>query len=282
MFRAALTVLIAWASGVAVAQTPKAPDVPAVAQQPRQHYSKFWAKNKGYYFKRYFYKPAASSVTYRMHYLIYYASKPRYYFFFDPYKRLYWGRYDRQAGGYSGLPAADQRSEVSQIKEAAFQPPAAMPPIPESKDSVPIAGPPTDLPPDESEAVSVEKMKEILGKPTKDPPPRQAYSGWCKEGGYYFSTYYFQTKAGGEYKSHRVIYYRPKGQYLFYYDPYSKKYTGRYDLEAKGYSLLVTKDQGPRLARIPESAFPKPGEMPRVPGAEDDVKVAQPPTELPE
>ena len=84
------------------------------------------------------------------------------------------------------------------------------------------------------------KMKEILGKPSvKEPPPRQAYSGWCKQGGYYFSTYYHQPKPGGEYKSHRVIYYQPKGQYLFYYDPYTKKYWGRYDLEAKGYSLLL-------------------------------------------
>jgi hypothetical protein len=79
-----------------------------------------------------------------------------------------------------------------------------------------------------------------------------------------------------------VIYYRPKGQYLFYYNPYDKTYWGRYDLEAKGYSLLARKDQGERLARIPESAFPKPGEMPPIPGAQDDTKVARPPTELPE
>ncbi len=276
MVRMNLVVLVGLAVGVLAANTP------ATAQQPRQYYAKFWAKNKGYYFKRYFYKPTASAVTYRMHYVIYYPSKPRYYFFFNPYNRLYWGRYDRQEGGYSNVSEADQRPQVSEIKEAAFQAPAAMPFIPESKDSVPIAGLPADLPPDESDALSADKMKQIVGKTAAKATPRQAYSGWCKEGGYYFSTYYHQPKPGGEYKSHRVIYYRPKGQYLFYYDPYTKKYWGRYDLEAKAYSLLAPKDQGERLARIPESAFPKPGEMPQMPGAEDGVKVDRPPAELPE
>src|SRR5207244_2381430 len=185
MFRRKLIVLVCLATGALAAAAP------AVAQQPRQHYSKYWAKNKGYYFKQYFYKPTPGAVAYRMQYVIYYSSKPRFYFFFNPYNRLYWGRYDRQEGAYSKLPEPQQRGQVAEIKEAAFSAPAGMPPVPESRDGVALAVPPADLPPDESDSLSPEKMKEIVGKPgAKDPPPRQAYSGWCKEGGYYFSTYY--------------------------------------------------------------------------------------------
>src|SRR5438552_1611242 len=88
MFRMKLVVLAVLVAGVlsvnAVARAeqpgtkppvpPPPPPVPAppVAQQPRQYYAKFWAKNKGYYFKQYYYKPTANAVTYRTQYVIYY------------------------------------------------------------------------------------------------------------------------------------------------------------------------------------------------------------------
>ena len=42
-------------------------------------------------------------------------------------------------------------------------------------------------------------------------------------------------------------------------------YWGRYDLKAKGYSVLAEKDRGAKLDDIPEKAFPKPGKMPNIP-----------------
>ena len=44
-------------------------------------------------------------------------------------------------------------------------------------------------------------------------------------------------------------------------------------MEAQGYSELAKKDHKAKLEDIPDSAFPKPGAMPRVPESEDNVKI---------
>ncbi len=66
-------------------------------------------------------------------------------------------------------------------------------------------------------------------------------------------------------------------KYVYYYNPYKRVYWGRYDLEAKGYSLLEEKDRKEKLADIPESAFPKPGPMPADPESTDGSKIPAPP-----
>jgi hypothetical protein len=93
--------------------------------------------------------------------------------------------------------------------------------------------------------------------------------------GYYYSHYYYKPYVS--YPSHHYhycVYYPSTPRYVYYYNPYRKVYWGRYDLEAQGYSMLEEKDRKEKLADIPESAFPKPGEMPKDP---DGSRIPKPP-----
>src|SRR5262249_30566615 len=85
-----------------------------------------------------------------------------------------------------------------------------------------------------------------------------------------------------DYACHRCIYYPAQPKYVYYYNPVSKKYWGRFDVDAAGYSLLEEKDRAALLADVPESAFPKPGPMPAIPGSKDGPAMDRPPKELPE
>ncbi len=115
---------------------------------------------------------------------------------------------------------------------------------------------------------------------------RQYYSSWryYPSRTYYYRSYYYKPyEAYTGYKHHYVVYY-PQPQYrsyVYYYNPYKQVYWGRYDLEAKGYSLLAEQDRKQKLEDIPEEAFPKPGEMPAIPESEDSVKIEMPPNDLP-
>ena len=61
-------------------------------------------------------------------------------------------------------------------------------------------------------------------------------------------------------------------------------YWGRYEIGSKGekkYSILAEKDRKKELKDIPESAFPEPAKMPKIPGAVDDVAMEPPPENVP-
>jgi hypothetical protein len=47
------------------------------------------------------------------------------------------------------------------------------------------------------------------------------------------------------------------------------------------YSLLAEEHRKGTLTEIKEEHFPKPGRMPKVPGAKDDVRMDVPPGDLP-
>jgi len=64
---------------------------------------------------------------------------------------------------------------------------------------------------------------------------------------------------------------------VYYYNPAKDKCWGRYDVASKGYSLLEEKDRKAKISDIPESTFPKPGELPPIPGSKDGVKMVKPP-----
>jgi hypothetical protein len=115
---------------------------------------------------------------------------------------------------------------------------------------------------------------------------RQYYGSWSyyPQRSYYYRSYYYQPAAGDDYSYHYCIYYPSQPRYVYYYNPSSGNYWGRLDLEAKGddkYSLLAKDDQKPTLKEIPEEKFPKPGKMPGIPGAKDNVQIEPPPNDLP-
>jgi len=105
------------------------------------------------------------------------------------------------------------------------------------------------------------------------------YSSWSyyPSHNYYYSNCYYQPYVNSDYSYHYCVYVPSQPRYCYYYNPSSQSYWGRYDLEAKGYSMLEEKDRKKNLKEIPEEAFPKPAEMPTIPGAKDDLKLEVPP-----
>jgi hypothetical protein len=106
---------------------------------------------------------------------------------------------------------------------------------------------------------------------------RQYYGGWTyyPSRSYYYSSYYYQPYSGySGYQYNYCIYYPSQPSYVYYYNQYSGHYWGRLDLTAKDenkYSLLKEEDRKATLKEIPESAFPKPGKMPDIPGSKDNT-----------
>lgn len=109
---------------------------------------------------------------------------------------------------------------------------------------------------------------------------RHYYGNWghYPQRSYYYVQYYYKPADDYEdYRYHYCIYYPAQPNYIYYYNPYSSVYWGRYDVKAKGYSLLEEKDRKKELKEIPDKAFPKPAAMPAIPEAKDGEKMLPPP-----
>ncbi len=117
---------------------------------------------------------------------------------------------------------------------------------------------------------------------------RQYYDtsySYSQSNGYYYTTYYYTpVVTTTTYEYHYCIYYPSQPQYIYYYNPTTQAYWGRYEIGSKGekrYSILAEKDRKKDLTAIPESAFPKPAAMPTIPGAKDEVAMEPPPENVP-
>ena len=101
---------------------------------------------------------------------------------------------------------------------------------------------------------------------------------------YYVRYYYLPVSTYTTYDYHYCIYYPSQPRYIYYYNPVSQAYWGRYEIGSKGekrYSILAEKDRKKDLKDIPEAAFPEPAAMPKIPGASDDVAIEPPPENVP-
>jgi hypothetical protein len=117
--------------------------VSAVPAAGRHYYSSWeYYPSRSYHYVRYYYKPQPTYNTYNYHYCIYYPSQPRYVYYYNPYTKRYWGRYDTKEKGYSLLAEADRKEVLKDIPESAFPKPAEMPAIPESEDGEKMLPPP--------------------------------------------------------------------------------------------------------------------------------------------
>ena len=115
---------------------------------PRQYYSSWSYTSYGYYYRTYYYKPYPSYRSYNYHYVVYYPNRP-YYYYYNPYRRAYWGRSPVQNNGkevYSLLAEEHRKGTLSEIREEYFPRPGPMPKVPEAKDDVRMEVPPGDLP----------------------------------------------------------------------------------------------------------------------------------------
>lgn len=117
---------------------------------PRQYYGPWQsAPQQNYYYRSYYYKPKADYSGYKHHQVIYSPASPKYEYFYNPYKKQYWGRCPSQRDGqslYSLLPPETRQPRLQDIPESAFPAPRAAPPIPESTDGAQMDLPPDDFP----------------------------------------------------------------------------------------------------------------------------------------
>ena len=124
----------------------------SAAYSARQYYSGWHKHTKyTYYYRYYYYKPTPTYAGYKHHYVVYYPARPDYVYYYNPYKKVYWGRCPSQAAGkpeYSMLAEADRKATLEEIPEKAFPKPAALPAIPDSdpKEDATLDLPPDDLP----------------------------------------------------------------------------------------------------------------------------------------
>ena len=120
----------------------------------RQYYSSWsYHPTQQYHYCRYYYQPTVRTQTYHYHYVIHYPSRPRYRYYYNPVRRVYWGRYEVDCKGnpvgYSMLKPEDRKSKLSEIDESKFPPAAEMPKIPETEaDDNETILPPTEVPTD--------------------------------------------------------------------------------------------------------------------------------------
>lgn len=101
-----------------------------------RHYYSSWSYSpqKSYYYRRYHYKPYSSYSGYKQHYCIYYPSKPRYVYYYNPHRKTYWGRLDlegKEGEQYSLLAPEDRKENLEDIPEKAFPKPGAFPKVPD-------------------------------------------------------------------------------------------------------------------------------------------------------
>ena len=84
-----------------------------------------------YHYTKYYYTPT------RYHYCMYYPSySTRYVYYYNPYKRVYWGRFDLQGKGdklYSELATKDRKEKLKDIPDSAFPAAGKMPTVPETE-----------------------------------------------------------------------------------------------------------------------------------------------------
>jgi hypothetical protein len=120
-------------------------NVPPAQASPYRGYYTAKYRGPGYSCRKYWYW-SMTYGGYRSHYAVYSPQRPRYVYYYNPYKGRYWGRYDLAAGGYSTLAPPDRKPQLGQIPESAFPPPGPMPPAEpggEEMPSPPEAGPGT-------------------------------------------------------------------------------------------------------------------------------------------
>ncbi|MBI1831916.1 MAG: hypothetical protein HYR84_10755 [Planctomycetes bacterium] len=118
-----------------------------LAQEPgqRQYYSE-WKKHsaKNYYYCYYYYKKSSDDQSYAYHYGIYYPSRGKRVYMFNPQERKFWGYWDAEK--YSLLPKEKQKAALDEIAAEDFPPPGAAPNIPGIADKISMIAPSSTLP----------------------------------------------------------------------------------------------------------------------------------------
>jgi hypothetical protein len=115
----------------------------------RQFFGEWRQHPRGFHHRPYYYKPHPNFTGFKHHHVIHFNSRPQHHYFYNPYKKQFWGRCPVAIDGkpsYQLLAEKDRSGDINKIPESAFPPPGPMPPIPESTDGATLDLPPDDLP----------------------------------------------------------------------------------------------------------------------------------------
>ena len=80
--------------------------------------------------------------------------------------------------------------------------------------------------------------------------------------GYGYRTYSYYSYSFKAYRTHVAVYHPKQPTFVYYYNPHSGRYWGRFNTETGKYQLLAEADRKPTLAEIDEKAFQPEGPMP--------------------
>ena len=92
---------------------------------PRRQYYNDWNfyPQFGYYYISYYYQPSPRDAGYKYQFCLFYPSNPRFVYYFDPVRHLYWGRLDMKGTPdhqFSLLAEKDRKEKLKDIPEEAF------------------------------------------------------------------------------------------------------------------------------------------------------------------
>ena len=140
---------VALATAVAISALAATSSRAADQFHARQHFGDWHRHPSGFHYRPYYYTPHQQFVGFKHHYVIHYKARPQHHYFYNPYKKQFWGRCPVATEGkasYSLLAEKDRGGDINKIPESAFPEPGRMPPIPESSDGATLDLPPDDLP----------------------------------------------------------------------------------------------------------------------------------------
>ena len=142
MYRSVAIVLLC---GLAIPVASAEPVEFADPANVRQYYAGWMkAASKPYYYRNYYYKKAPADKEYSYHYAIYYPSRGKKVYMYNPQTKKYWGYWDGE--NYSLLPQDKQKASIDDIAAEDFPKPGKAPTIPDIDDAVIIIPPPNDFP----------------------------------------------------------------------------------------------------------------------------------------
>lgn len=100
----------------------------AKADEPRQVYGK-WKEGNHYFYRTYNFKPTPTS-DYQQHIVICYKTDRRYYYFYNPESKKFWGRCEvvqPECPTYAMLAEEDRKGNLKDIPDSAFPKPTTPP-----------------------------------------------------------------------------------------------------------------------------------------------------------
>ncbi len=130
----------------------------ALCQEPgqRQYYTE-WKKHttKPYYYRSYYFKKSAKDENYTYHYCIYFPSRGKRIYMYNPESKLYWGYWEGDK--YALLPEKKRKTSIDDIALEDFSPLGARPTFRASRKSWPCCLRPRIFPKLKAKKLGAEK-----------------------------------------------------------------------------------------------------------------------------